>query len=66
MILPKSVKTTEQYGLQDCKTLNTDQIIAHMHGCVKKLLNIYENQNNKMNNLNQDINNMKTFINNLS
>ena len=54
-ILPKSVKITEQYGLTDCKVLNTDQIIAHMHGCVKKLLNIYENQNNKMNNLNQDI-----------
>ena len=36
-----------------------------MHGCVKKLLNIYENQNNKINNLNQDITEMKTFINNL-
>ena len=66
LILPKSVNTTEQYGLSDCKTLNTDQIIAHMHGCVKKLLNIYENQNNKMNILNQEINDMKTFINNLS
>ena len=65
LILPKSVKTIEQYGLNDCKTINTDQIIAHMHGCVKKLLNIYENQNNKINNLNQDITEMKTFINNL-
>ena len=65
LILPKSVKTIEQYGLNDCKNINTDQIIAHMHGCVKKLLNIYENQNNKINILNEDINEMKTFINNL-
>jgi len=65
LILPKSVKTIEQYGFNDCKTINTDQIITHMHGCVKKLLNIYENQNNKINNLNLDINEMKIFINNL-
>jgi len=63
-ILPKSVNTINQFNIEDCKTLNTDQIIANMHGCTKKLLNTYENQQIRINKLVEDINNLKTFINN--
>jgi alpha-tubulin suppressor-like RCC1 family protein len=61
-ILPKSVKTINQFGISDCKTLNNDQIIANMHGCTKKILNIYENQQIKINKLMNDINNLQNFI----
>lgn len=36
-VLPKAVSTIDAYGINDCKTLNTDQIIAAMFGAIQKL-----------------------------
>lgn len=39
-ILPKSIETKNMYGIEDCKNLNNDQIIANLYGAVKKLIQI--------------------------
>jgi hypothetical protein len=36
-IFPKAVVTSSNYGLDDCKSLNVDQIYAAMYGCIKKI-----------------------------
>ena len=37
-ILPKSVEQKNMYGIEDCRTLNSDQIIACLYGAVQKLI----------------------------
>jgi len=39
-IIPKAVETKNMYGIEDCKSLNNDQIIANLYGAVKKLIQI--------------------------
>jgi hypothetical protein len=41
-VFPKAVRTTSMYGLQDCKTLDADQIYATMYGAIQKLQDIVE------------------------
>ena len=65
-ILPKSIRTVNAYNLDNCKTLDSDQIIASMYGTAKKLLNEYENQNNKIILLKDKINELEKFINELN
>jgi hypothetical protein len=36
-IFPKAVSSVDIYGIHDCLTLNTDQIIATMYGTIQKL-----------------------------
>jgi hypothetical protein len=36
-IFPKAVSISSNYGMDDCKSLNVDQIYAAMYGCVKKM-----------------------------
>ena len=31
------------HGYEDCRTLNTDQIIASMYGCAKQIIKNYNN-----------------------
>jgi hypothetical protein len=50
-IFPKAVDTVSLYGLDDCLTLNTDQIYATMYGCIQKLQIIVE----KLQQENEDI-----------
>lgn len=38
--IPKAVEQKNMHGIQDCRTLNNDQIIANMYGAVKKLMAI--------------------------
>jgi hypothetical protein len=38
--IPKAVERKNMHGIQDCRTLNNDQIIANMYGAVKKLMAI--------------------------
>ncbi len=35
--IPNSVETVSAYGLQDCKTINMDQIVALMYGTIQQL-----------------------------
>ena len=36
MFFPKAVEKINQFGIEDCRTLNTDQIYAAMYGCIQK------------------------------
>jgi alpha-tubulin suppressor-like RCC1 family protein len=65
-ILPKSIRTVKAFDLDDCKTLDSDQIIATMYGTAKKLINNYETQNNEINELTNEIEVLQNFINELN
>jgi len=64
-IFPKAVEKVNMHGYEDCRTLNTDQIIASMYGCTKKLMENYLNDENKFNILSDKILNIETFLNSL-
>lgn len=36
--IPKAVQQKNMLGYEDCRTLNSDQIIANLYGCVQKLI----------------------------
>jgi Chaperone of endosialidase len=58
-VFPKAVRTTSMYGLQDCKTLDADQIYATMYGAIQKLQDIVEQ-------LQQDNISLKRQLNNIN
>jgi alpha-tubulin suppressor-like RCC1 family protein len=60
--LPKAVRTIQAYNYNDCKTLDSDQIIAVMYGGLKKLLLEFEEQNNKIQNLKNEIINLDNYV----
>lgn len=37
-LIPKAVEKRDMLGYSDCRTLNSDQIIANLYGCVQKLI----------------------------
>jgi hypothetical protein len=41
-VFPKAVTVSDQYGLTDFKSLNTDQIYAALYGTIKKIQNIVD------------------------
>ena len=45
-ILPKSVEIKNQHGIEDCRSLNADQIIACLYGAVQKLIQKVEQLEN--------------------
>ena len=64
-IFPKSVKIINANGYEDCKTLDSDQIIASLYGCIQKLIIISENKKNKIVELRNILNHSKSIISNL-
>ena len=64
-IFPKAVEVKNIFGLNDCKILNIDQIIASIYGCTQKLINEYEILDNKTNNIDNNLNIINDFINQL-
>ncbi|NBO27389.1 MAG: tail fiber domain-containing protein [Actinobacteria bacterium] len=52
-VLPKAVQQTDAYGYSDCRTLNSDQIIASLYGAVQKLINKVEALESQLANSNQ-------------
>ena len=64
-VFPNSVNEIEAFGYNDCKSMNTDQIIAALYGCIKKLTSISENKKNTIIELQNKINNYKNIINGL-
>ena len=42
LLLPKAVETLDMHGYSDCRSLNSDQIIACLYGAVQKLIGIVE------------------------
>jgi len=37
-VMPKAVERKEMFGYEDCRTLNSDQLIASLYGSVQKLM----------------------------
>jgi hypothetical protein len=64
-ILPKSIITCNKFGYEDCKFLNSDQLLSTLYGTVQKLINNFKTQENNLNDLNNNIVNIETFLNNL-
>jgi alpha-tubulin suppressor-like RCC1 family protein len=60
--LPKSIKKINAHNLKDCKTLDSDQIIASMYGAIKKLIIEDENMNDKILLLKNNINGLENYI----
>jgi hypothetical protein len=64
-ILPKAVTTNNQYDIEDCKSLDIDQIIATLYGSIKKLITICETQDTQIIQLENKKKELKDFINSL-
>ena len=41
-VIPKAVEQKEMFGYSDCRTLNSDQLIASLYGAVQKLMETVE------------------------
>ena len=41
-VIPKAVEQMEMFGYSDCRTLNSDQLIASLYGTVQKLMETVE------------------------
>jgi hypothetical protein len=64
-ILPKAVITSNQFEIEDCKSLDIDQIIATLYGSIQKLINICENQDNLIMELENKKKILEDFINSI-
>ena len=64
-VFPKAVEKHDMHGYEDCRTLNTDQIIASMYGCAKQIIKNYNNDDEKLTNLCNKIQSLQSFINSL-
>ena len=49
ILLPKAVEQKEMHGYSDCRTLNSDQLIASLYGAVQKLMITVEELQNRIN-----------------
>lgn len=61
-VFPKAVRTTSMYGLQDCKTLDADQIYATMYGAIQKLQDMVEQLQKDNTLLKRELYNLKSKI----
>ena len=61
-VFPKAVEKHNMHGYEDCRTLNSDQIIASMYGCLQKLINIYDNQTNELNLLDTNLSKLQNTV----
>ena len=64
-IFPKSIITKNKFDIIDCKFLNSDQLFSTLYGTVQKLINNFENQENKINEFDTELNNIDEFLQNL-
>jgi hypothetical protein len=61
-IFPKSVITKNKFDIIDCKFLNSDQLLSTLYGTVKKLINNFELQENKIDEFDTELNNIDNFL----
>ena len=64
-VLPNCVDISENFGLKDCKSINTDQIYTTLYGCTKKLIQDKEKLENQNEILNTKIDEMEDVISDL-
>jgi hypothetical protein len=60
---PKAIIEKNIYNIEDCKTLNIDQIVATIYGCTQKIINNYENLDFNHEDLLNKLNNIENFLN---
>ncbi len=65
-IFPNSITISNSDGIEDCKLLDSDQIISTMYGTLQKLIQNYDNQINKMNDIQNKVQLLNDFINTLA
>jgi len=52
------------HGYSDCRSLNSDQIIASMHGALQKVISDLESEREQHNITKQTLDNLKTQLQN--
>ena len=62
---PKAITIKNIYDIDNCKTLNIDQLVATIYGCTQKIINNYDNLDLNVEDLQNKLNNIQNFINNL-
>jgi hypothetical protein len=60
---PKAIIEKNIYNIEECKTLNIDQIVATIYGCTQKIINNYENLDFNHEDLLNKLNNIENFLN---
>ena len=63
-VIPKAVEQKEMHGYSDCRTLNSDQLIASLYGAVQKLIQDFENEKEEHNTTKQTLDNLKSELQN--
>ncbi len=63
LFFPKAVDKINQFGLEDCRTLNTDQIYAAMYGCIQKNQNLIENLETSYKSLSERVTVLENIVN---
>jgi hypothetical protein len=58
-VIPKAVEQKDLHGISDCRTLNSDQIIASLYGCVQKLISNVEGLQLKVESLESELAQLK-------
>ena len=61
-IFPKAVEKQNIHGYEDCRTLNNDQIIASLYGCIQKLIQKCENRQTTIDQLKIKYSNMLSIF----
>ncbi len=62
-VFPKAVEKINQFGIEDCRTLNTDQIYAAMYGCIQKNQELIESLQDSYNSLSERVVVLENMIN---
>ena len=65
-VIPKAVEQRNMLGYSDCRTLNSDQVIASLYGCVQKLMLTVEQLYNEIDTFKCESNNSSEKTNNIS
>ena len=61
-VFPKAVHTISMYNIEDCKTLDADQIYAAMYGAVQKLQDIVEQLQQENEALRQQVGDLRDML----
>ena len=64
-VFPKAVEKHDMHGYEDCRTLNNDQIIASLYGCIQKLIQKCETRQNTIDDLKSKYTELNTVFDNL-
>ena len=61
LVLPKSITTTDMFGLTDCKILNADQLYVNMYGALKKSIQMIDTLRTEVETLKTEVEALKSI-----